>query len=288
MPIRVITFNVEHGNCHAILSTVKRAVLIDLGWSDNFSPLNWLKAQGLQTIDLLVITHPHADHINGLQGLGNFQTKIIYRPGNVPQDLIQDLDPALKRAWQAINATFTNPIPATEKFYEPTSPNRANFELQFFGGYSPTTNLNNYCVVTVLNYFGLKFLFPGDLEYAGWAALLANPAFLSAIVGTNILVAAHHGRQKGWCAELFNFVSPQFVIISDGAAKDTSYASEYSKRALGAKVKSAATGEVKEKKVVSTRENGHIDINAWIEEQKHPLTGVNHYPWLYTVTVEKF
>jgi len=288
MPVRVITFNVEHGNCHAIHSTDNRAVLIDLGWSDAFSPLRWLKSQGLNTIDVLVITHPHADHIKGIHGLADFQTKIIYRPAFVPDDLIRDLDPDLKNAWRVINAYWTQPIPISDKFYEATSPSRANFELQFFGGYSPTANLNNYSVVTVLNYFGLKFLFPGDLEYAGWMALLSTPAFVSAIAGTNILIAAHHGRQQGWCAELFNFISPQLTIISDGAAKDTSYASEYCKRSLGAKVKLASSGEIKEKSVVSTRDNGHIDINAWLDKRSDPLTGINSYPWLYTVTVEKF
>ncbi len=288
MPIRVITFNVEHGNCHAIFSTDNRAVLIDLGWSDSFSPLEWLKRQGLNTIDVLVITHPHADHIKGIHELANFQTKIIYRPAHVPDELIRDLDPSLKYAWQVVNTYWTQPIPITDKFYEATSPSRANFELQFFGGYSPTANLNNYSVVTVLNYFGLKLLFPGDLEYAGWTALLNNPAFVSAVAGTNILVAAHHGRQQGWCAELFNFISPQLVIISDGAATESSYASEYSKRALGAKVKAGNTGEVKTKNVVSTRDNGHIDISAWIEVQKDTSTDVNRYPWLNTLTVEKF
>ncbi len=288
MPIRVITFNVQHGNCHAIFSTDNRAVLIDLGWSDSFSPLGWMKAQGLNTIDVLVITHPHADHIKGIQGLADFQTKIIYRPAFVPDELIRDLDPGLKYAWQVINSHWTQPIPITDRFYEATSPGRANFGLQFFGGYSPTANLNNYSIVTVLDYFGLKFMFPGDLEYAGWAALLNHSAFVSAIAGTNILIAAHHGRQQGWCVDLLNYISPQLVIISDSAAKETSYASEYSNRTLGARVKAKSTGEVKTKRVVSTRDNGHIDISAWIEEQKDPFTGVNGYPWLYTVTVEKF
>jgi beta-lactamase superfamily II metal-dependent hydrolase len=288
MPIRVITFNVEHGSCHAILSTDNRAVLIDLGWSDSFSPLDWLRGQGVTVIDVLVITHPHADHLKGIHGLVNFPTKIIYRPAYVPDELIRDLDPNLKQAWQIVNTYWTQPIPTTDRFYEVTSPSRANFDLQFFGGCSDTANLNNYSVVTVLNYFGLKFLFPGDLEYAGWMALLTNPAFISAISGTNILVAAHHGRQQGWCVDLFNSITPQLVIISDGAAKDTSYASEYSKRALGAKVKATNATDIKVKNVVSTRDNGHIDINAWIEEQKDPFIGVNRFPWLYTVNVERF
>ena len=89
--------------------------------------------------------------------------------GFVPDDLISELDPSLKHAWQTVNAFYSSPIPVTERFYEPVAPTPANFQLQFFGGYSPTANLNNYSVVTVLNYFGLKFLFPGDLEEIGRA-----------------------------------------------------------------------------------------------------------------------
>jgi len=287
MPIRVITFNVEHGSCHAILSTDNKAVLIDLGWSQSFSPLAWLKAQGINIIDVLVITHPHADHIKAIYGLADFHTKIFYRPGFVPDCLISELDPRLKHAWQTVNSFYSSPIPVTERFYEPVSPTPANFQLEFFG-YSPTANLNNYSVVTVVNYFGLKFLFPGDLEEPGWKALLQQPAFVSAVGGTNILVAAHHGRRQGWCCELFDLMTPQLVIISDGSAKETSCASEYCKRTVGARVRSHSTGEIKTKNLVSTRDNGYVDINAWLEEQADPMTGLKQYPCFYTVTVGKF
>jgi beta-lactamase superfamily II metal-dependent hydrolase len=288
MPIRVITFNVEHGSCHAIFSTDNRVILIDLGWSPSFSPLAWLKSQGIKTIDLLVVTHPHADHIQNIFDLKDFEVQYLFRSAYVPDQLIKDLDPLLKYEWQVIDSRYTAPIPVSDRFFESNSQNKSIIELSFWGGYSSTKNLNNYSLVTLLDYFGLKCLFPGDIEYDGWSALMQDPLFIKAVSGLNILVASHHGRQEGWCAELFDYFTPQLVIISDGSAKETSYTSEYSKRTLGSKVKAVRTGEIKVKKVVSTRDNGHIDINAWLKEETDTITGIARFPWIYTVTVDKF
>ena len=288
MPIHVITFNVEHGNCHAILADDGRTVVIDLGVSDDFCPLTWLYQQGRTTIDLLVITHPHADHIRNIGKLRNFTVSKLHRPKNIPAALLADLDPALRRAWATLDASYTLPVPTGEQFWDAASPNHSCFELKFFGGISDTSNLNNYSIVTVLDYFGMKMVLPGDLEEPGWQALLRQRSFLFAAAGSPVLVAAHHGRAAGWCADLFSIINPQLVLISDGAEQDTSYASRYSAQATGAKVMAVSTGDIKEKCVVSTRDNGHIDIICSLQEQRNRFTGQVAYPWVYKATVERF
>jgi beta-lactamase superfamily II metal-dependent hydrolase len=56
-----------------------------------------------------------------------------------------------------------------------------------------------------LNLRGAGILFPGDLEAAGWKALLqALPEFRTAVKDTKVLVASHHGRESNICADLFD------------------------------------------------------------------------------------
>lgn len=266
--ISIITFDVGHGDCHLIVSPSGKRVMIDLGVSDDFSPLKWLKGQGCKRLDLLVVTHPHDDHIRGVFDLDGIKVGILHRPKNVPAELTVDLDADLQSAWQEFDAQFAEPVQLQSKFYDPQSPAFDGIALRFFGGKSDTQNLNNYSVVTVLEFGAFKMLFPGDLETAGWNALLNNPNFLNAIADTTILVAAHHGREKGWCAELFDHISPKLVIISDGAATETSYASYYSQKAEGWDVKARTTNDTKQRQVISTRDNGHIAVKAAIDNSR--------------------
>ena len=141
--------------------------------------------------------------------------------------------------------------------------------LYFFGGKSDTQNLNNYSIVTVLEFGPFKMIFPGDLEAAGWESLVADSGLTNRIAGTTILVAAHHGREKGWCAKLFDHISPRLVIISDGAATETSYASSYVEKAEGWPVTATSSREIKTRYVVSTRDNEHVFVTA-----AEPATGV--------------
>jgi len=285
MPVRITTFNVEHGSCHAILEDSGRTVVVDLGSSDSFCPLDWLKSQGRTTIDLLVITHPHADHIRTIAKLSGFTVTTLLRPRNVPVDLLSDLDPVLKRAWTTLDSAYSGPLAPGSDFWNPAVPSHSCFTLRFLGGVSESTNLNNYSVVTVLDYFGLRMVFPGDLEQAGWAPILSDQSFKSAAAGAQLLVAAHHGRKAGWCPELFSIVSPHLTIISDGSEQETSYSSQYSEKSSGAKVQAMNTGETKERRVVSTRDNGFIDIYAWLQEQVNAVTGLKDYLPVYTVKI---
>ena len=259
-PLRIVTFDVEHGNCHAIWFPSGKLVLIDLGTSDEFSPITWLKSVGVKTIDYLIITHPHDDHIRGFLDLAGIDVKISRRPKNIPTTLTAELDASLKKEWDNHNARFTKSVELPDMFYDSSSPAYEGISVKCFGGTSSSANLNNYSLVAVLEYAGFKIVFPGDLEKAGWIELLKNPEFIKTIQGSVILVAPHHGREAGWCVELFNHISPQLIIISDGSCTDTSYASQYCQKAGGAKVVATNTKEIKTRQVVSTRDNGHIDM----------------------------
>ena len=277
-PIRILTFDVKHGNCHAIWSPSGKLVVIDIGTSDDFSPMKWMKSQNITTIDYLILTHPHDDHLRGFTELDGMAVKVFHRPRNIPTNLIAELDADLKNAWERYDAHYIAPVQDACKFYDVSSAAFDGLSLQFFGGKSDSVNLNNFSVVTVLDYAGLKVVFPGDLENLGWTDLLKNDAFKRAIQGTNILVAAHHGREAGWCAELFDHISPQLILVSDHSETETSYVASYSQKARGAKVSSKATNEIRSRNVVSTRDNGHIDINVSLTTAGYNYTvDVDHH-----------
>lgn len=81
----VWVFNVGRGLSILILTPAKYGLLVDLGSSDDFSPLEFIKENILPELnkyngfDLaqVLITHPHADHISDIQNLEEFNFGLI-------------------------------------------------------------------------------------------------------------------------------------------------------------------------------------------------------------------
>src|SRR5438874_878333 len=62
----ITIWDVNHGSAAHIKTPNNRHIVLDLGNADGFSPLQTLYAQGLRTLDVAVITHPHRDHIDDI------------------------------------------------------------------------------------------------------------------------------------------------------------------------------------------------------------------------------
>jgi beta-lactamase superfamily II metal-dependent hydrolase len=86
----------------------------------------------------------------------------------------------------------------------------------FHNTYPRFDDTNNLSLVTFLHYRDIHIVFPGDLEKDGWRALLKDPSFRGHLSRVNFLVASHHGRENGYCPEVFDYCSPALAIMSDG------------------------------------------------------------------------
>ncbi len=148
----------------------------------------------------------------------------------------------------------------------------------FFPTDCPRSNLNNHSIVMILSYAGSKILFPGDNEAPSWNELLELDSFRRAIRGTNILVAPHHGRRAGFSEELFDYITPSLVIISDGPSGSTSATELYRQQttAEGWNVK-RRNGDRQNRHCLTTRKDGVIVVQCW--------TGLNGTNYL-EVTVD--
>jgi len=130
-------------------------------------------------------------------------------------------------------------------------------EIAYFH-HSPTTfqDTNNLSVVTFVAYNGVGVMFPGDLETAGWREFLKNQAFVNCLRRTNILIASHHGREGGYCKEIFNYCAPNAVIISDKPIQhETQNHNLYEQHSSGINFSGVL------RKVLTTRNDGKITID---------------------------
>ena len=128
----------------------------------------------------------------------------------------------------------------------------------FYNNYPKFTDTNNLSLLIFLKVGGTLFALGGDLERAGWLDLLHIPQVQELLRRVDVFVASHHGRENGYCPEVFEYCRPRLVVISDGPIQnDTqSMTSTYAKHASGERLRSPSGMEWR--KVVSTRRDGNI------------------------------
>lgn len=259
--LKVLFWNVQHGSAAFVLTPNQRSIVVDLGTGTDsnggsFSPIRILRANGfLDAIDLLILSHPHEDHLCDIYQLAGIPIRKVIAP-SIPTDLLQSDAPGK-------NAVGEYSALVSSHSYQMPFGLRANQKADY-GGVSirhffpevHSTNLNDFSVVTVLEYEDAKLLMTGDNEEPSWASLLRDTEFKKAIKGTSIFVAPHHGRSSGFYAPLFDAIHPKLTIISDGPCQDTSVTDQYSSVGSGMKVHTGSLSTTR--KCVTTRCDGNI------------------------------
>lgn len=268
MTLRIVFHDVGHGQAiHAFMPS-GHVVVIDLGCSADFSPLEWLKGQ-TKTIDKLIITHPHGDHIDEILDIKKHGLNVrqLWRPKWLTAEEIYAANQIEYKekvdAYLAMSGSYTHPIPDDELIGNPSVTGGAKLKT-FASSACGRSNVNNHSGVAVLEYQGLKVVVPGDNEPPSWKELLKNPDFVSAASRADVFLASHHGRESGYHADLFNetvgIKKPRLCVVSDGRVQNTDATNRYSYHASGWVVHSRAGNGSGERLCLTTRTDGHVDV----------------------------
>jgi beta-lactamase superfamily II metal-dependent hydrolase len=205
----VAVLDVGQGDAILIRSPEGKSALVDAGPSHDVVEL--LRAQGVTTLDLVVVTHHHADHYGGMiDVVRTFQPRVFLAPDSphtsahylkllrlVRDQGIQAIAPAASERAISLGSVTLTVFPQA-----PTDPHEEN----------------NNSIGIRLQYGGFTVLLPGDAqesERAFWeqsaAALCAN---------CTVLKLAHHGSRNGTDLPWLKRVRPQLAIASVGAGND--------------------------------------------------------------------
>lgn len=255
--MKIHIFDVEHGECNIIETPTGHLIMIGAGHNDStgWRPSAWLKQRNQQP-HCIVLSNLDRDH---LSDLSNFEPNI--RPASlkhnnyVNPDWVEQLKieesgevhKSVQTALHWVRNIFTG---------GPIYPNYGMEIVYLHHSPAKFQDTNNLSVVTFVAYNNIGILFPGDLETAGWQEFLKDQAFINYLRRTNILIASHHGRESGYCKEVFDYCQPHTVIISDKAiTHDTQDRNLYSQHCSGLNF-----GE-NLRKVLTTRKDGKITID---------------------------
>lgn len=184
-------------------------MLIDAGNNaDSNLVLNYLKNQGVKKLDYVIGTHPHEDHIGGLDVVvKNFNTDKIFLPKVTSNTVtFKDLAAAIKNKGLKI----TTPEVGTsynlgEATWTILAPNATSYD-----------EINNYSIVIRLQYGNNSFMFTGDAESISENEILQKQLNLKA----DVLKIGHHGSSSSTSNSFLNKVNPKYAIISVGKNND--------------------------------------------------------------------
>lgn len=253
-------FDVEHGFCAYIVADNGNVMLIDCGHNTltNFRPSTYLPACGCTAIERLVISNYDEDHMSDLENLlSRVPVQVLHRNRTITGDQLHRLKKASCPGPLGTGTRAVLGMIGTYTMDTQNPPDLTGVELEFFwNSYPLFEDTNNLSLVTFLHYRDLHLVFPGDLEKAGWRALLNDPSFCDHLRKVNVFIASHHGRENGYCPEVFNYCSPEIIAISDEAIKYDTQDVDYAKHARG-----VSWHDGSRRYVLTTRKHGMITIS---------------------------
>lgn len=184
-------------------------VLIDAGSkAKGKDVVAYLKKFKVDDIEVMIASHPDADHIGGLdEVLKAYKVESIYAPKvSHTTQAYKDFLTAVKNEKVTIKtAKMDVMIPFKEK----------TVKAKFLGPVNEYSknDLNNWSSVLNINYDKTNFLFTGDAELKSEKDMLAKKL----ITKVDVLKVGHHGSKDSSSKELLAIAKPTYSIISVGA-----------------------------------------------------------------------
>ena len=278
--VKMVFWDVQHGHATYIKSPNGKHIVIDLGIGDysgnnsSFSPLQHLKYNySVNQLDQVIITHPHLDHIDDIFNFSLLNPRVLQCNRSIPDDKIlkgvRDCDKPKYLKFIEIRNNYTNPVSDQEKLEDPN--NWGGMKVSTFSPWwYDGENLNNYSIITVVEYAGIKIVIPGDNEKVSLDRFMELESFKAAVRNAYILLAPHHGRESGYNSDFVSLVNPSLTIVSDGKYCDTSANNRYSQKSTGWKVYKNGTSS--DRKCLTTNSDGEVFVEFGYDNEERFLS----------------
>jgi competence protein ComEC len=214
--MEMTTIDVGQGDSILLVTPEGRSLLIDAGglpqWMHSDFDLgeqvvsSYLWNRGIEHLDVVVITHPHADHLGGMPAvIANFHPRELWLSIDKP---VGELAPIVAQAHRAGMKV------SVKKEGDEFDYGGAHFHMLAPGRDQVTGSMrpNDDCLVFTATFRGTTALLEGDAERS------AEQSVVEQRPGEAMLLkVAHHGSASGTSADLLATVHPRYAVISVGA-----------------------------------------------------------------------
>lgn len=187
-------------------------ILIDAADVDTKDTVcEYLKKNHVKDLDLVMVSHPHRDHIGEMSKIASkFNIKRFIMP-KVPDDIT----PTFKTYESMLDALYQNDI-QIEKPIAGDSFMIGDMLIEIFAPAKGYEEMNNNSIVAKITYGENSFLFVGDCQKEEEYDLISSKVDLTA----DVLKVGHHGSKTSTTQKFLNAVKPKYAVITVG--KDSS------------------------------------------------------------------
>lgn len=221
--LQIAFVNVGQGDCVVIELPYRRQVIvIDAGgllrfdqdkWKERRTPYEvgrqvvvpYLKGRGIQKMDLFILTHADADHVEGAEEvLREVRVKEVHvTPNSLEKAVMNDFLDELKHTKTIVKERMVGHEWQV-----------GDVEFRYLWPHETKYEGNNDSLVLLVQQEGFKALFTGDLEKEGEAELVK--LYPDLLQNVHLLKAGHHGSKTSSIEEFVALTSPRFVVFMAG------------------------------------------------------------------------
>lgn len=171
----------------------------------------FLRRRGIESIDVLIVSHPHSDHLGGVPFLlRTFNVREVIDGGQPDQTaLYREYTSLVTNIRRDVAAGTRIDVSPNVRLYT-LHPTAAFLDLDSTDGYD---HLNNSSVVLKLQYGHTSFLLVGDAEIPVEEQL---DSVYGSFLKSDVLKAGHHGSSTSSSVDFLAFVAPKEVVVSVG------------------------------------------------------------------------
>lgn len=220
---QMAVYYIDVGQADSILIKMPTGenVLIDAGCENDATKediekyIQFIKDQGVETINYMFLTHPHYDHIGAADD-------IILSDIKVENIILPESDPLL---WNnSKSARILDAMDAKDYTYDTCEPgtiyNIGDAVCTVLGPIGTDfSDKNDYSIVMRVVYGETEFLFTGDATTKSENSIVDE--WGASALASDVLKVGHHGSNGSNGKKFLEAVSPSLAIISVG--KDNSY-----------------------------------------------------------------
>jgi competence protein ComEC len=216
-PLRVTFLDVNQGDCTLIETPNNKNILIDGGGYPDYQGdrkisqdvlLPTLYSKRITKLDFVIVTHPHDDHIKGIEELiGKIPIKAVGIYEMDHEYMNNFLENCRKNNIQILRLTEGNLIEIEKEIVmEVLSPGNDAIIID------EQRDINNSSIVIRMDYYKSSFLFTGDIENEIENKLIEDQKDIN----TDVLKVSHHGSNTSSSENFLKLAEPSISVISVG------------------------------------------------------------------------
>lgn len=245
--IEIRFLDVGQGDAALISSADGRTILIDAGPNPHLVA-DYLRDHHIDTLDLVIASHNHADHVGGIPEVLKHVKVLNYMDNGLPA-----ATGLYRKIVDLLTEGHIRVLTATPRVLTLGSMNVEILPLP-----PPTGTQNNQSIGVVIGSGEFKALFTGDSQVEEISYWLA----VGAAIPVTVIKVAHHGSEDATTPEWVRATGPRLAVISVGAGNEYGHPGERTLTAWESPARRVLRTDREGTIIVSGSKDGRFEVHS--------------------------